>query len=155
MLSEQIPPDLARVPARSRRQAMDWSLVLASQGIEAVIQPPNTGEGWGLLVQPQVLEQAKEAIRLYRIENRRWRWQTRVPGTSVLFDWTSLCWVLLITFFFLLTTIQPEIRDVGLMDGAKVAAGQWWRIFTAVWLHADISHLAGNATLGLIFWVWQ
>jgi len=31
-----------------------------------------------------------------------------------------------------------------------VAHGQWWRLFTAVWLHADLAHLATNAALGLI-----
>jgi membrane associated rhomboid family serine protease len=37
------------------------------------------------------------------------------------------------------------------MDSAKVSAGEWWRIFTAVWLHADIGHLASNATTGFVF----
>jgi len=36
------------------------------------------------------------------------------------------------------------------MDGAAVAHGQWWRLFTAMWLHADLAHLATNAALGLV-----
>ena len=28
--------------------------------------------------------------------------------------------------------------------------GQWWRLFTAMWLHADLAHLATNAALGLV-----
>ncbi len=36
------------------------------------------------------------------------------------------------------------------MDGAAVAHGQWWRLFTAIWLHADLAHLATNATIGLL-----
>ncbi|HWH70051.1 MAG TPA: rhomboid family intramembrane serine protease, partial [Candidatus Sulfotelmatobacter sp.] len=27
---------------------------------------------------------------------------------------------------------------------------QWWRLFTAIWLHADVAHLAANATLGFV-----
>jgi membrane associated rhomboid family serine protease len=36
------------------------------------------------------------------------------------------------------------------MDGTAVASGQWWRLFTAMWLHADVGHLAANATIGLV-----
>ena len=36
------------------------------------------------------------------------------------------------------------------MDNAAVRAGEWWRIFTAIWLHADIAHLALNVTLGAV-----
>jgi membrane associated rhomboid family serine protease len=31
-----------------------------------------------------------------------------------------------------------------------VRHGQWWRIFTAVSLHADIAHLAGNVAIGVL-----
>jgi len=31
-----------------------------------------------------------------------------------------------------------------------VAHGQWWRLFTAMWLHADLAHLATNATIGVL-----
>jgi membrane associated rhomboid family serine protease len=36
------------------------------------------------------------------------------------------------------------------MDGPAVAHGQWWRLFTAMWLHADLAHLATNATIGVV-----
>jgi len=36
------------------------------------------------------------------------------------------------------------------MSGPRVAAGEWWRLFTATWLHGDAAHLASNAALGLI-----
>src|SRR5439155_16880290 len=36
--------------ARNRRQAMDWSLVLISQGIESVVEPSE--DAWMLQVQP-------------------------------------------------------------------------------------------------------
>ncbi len=76
-------PLTTRIPARSRGQAMDWSLVLASQGIEHVIEGPDeTGWprnprsseppgpyaplGWGLLVAEPDHGAALTAIRLYR-----------------------------------------------------------------------------------------
>src|SRR5690349_9822701 len=36
------------------------------------------------------------------------------------------------------------------MNSAYVARGQWWRLFTAMWLHADVGHLAANAVFGAI-----
>ena len=37
-----------KIPARSRRQALDWSLVLVSQGIETTIDADTDGAQWGL-----------------------------------------------------------------------------------------------------------
>jgi hypothetical protein len=48
---------LLSISARSKRQAMEWGLVLASQGIEAVID--NSGEGWGLLVEWKDFDRAQ------------------------------------------------------------------------------------------------
>jgi len=36
------------------------------------------------------------------------------------------------------------------MDSAAVATGEWWRWFTAVWLHADLGHLAANGGFGFL-----
>ena len=37
------------------------------------------------------------------------------------------------------------------MDGAALAQGDWWRLFTATWLHADLGHIAMNAVFGFLF----
>ena len=36
------------------------------------------------------------------------------------------------------------------MDSAAVARGEWWRIFTAIMLHADAGHLISNLSIGVI-----
>lgn len=141
----------APIPARSRRQAMDWSLVLLSQGIEHTVEhSPETGT-WELRVASRDNENALNAIRLYQLENRHWPWRRQLFKAGVLFDWASLSWATLIGVFFWLSTVQPALRACGVMDAAAVTRGQWWRLFTATWLHADLSHLAGNAVLGLVF----
>ncbi len=141
---------LVRIPAFSRRQAMDWSLVLISQGIESIIDYSREGEGWGLLVGEMDKENALEAIRLYRIENRRWPWRREMLQSGLLFDWTCLFWVLLVGMFFFISEARPEFPSAGVMDSVAVSHGQWWRMFTAVWLHGDVAHLAGNASLGAV-----
>ena len=134
---------------RSHRQAMDWSLVLVSQGIETTIDQAQDGAGWGLLVSRQDYTNALRTLRQYRLENRGWPWQQAVFKPGFLFDWGSLAWALLACLFFWLST-RCDLQSGGLMDGPAVAHGQWWRIYTAMWLHADLAHLATNATLGLV-----
>jgi rhomboid protease GluP len=139
-----------RISAWSQRQAMDWSLVLVSQNIETeIVHLPGAG-GWSLVVSEQDFHRALDAIRLYRVENRRWGWRQNLLKPGLVFDWASLFWVVLISFFFWVDSLYPSLRSAGIMDGAKVAQGQWWRLFTAMWLHGDLAHLAGNATLGLV-----
>ena len=128
---------------------MDWSLVLVSQGIESTIDQAEDGSGWGLLVAGQDYGNALRTLRQYRLENRGWPWQQQVFRPGFLFDWGSLAWALLACLFFWAGT-TTDLRTGGLMDGAAVAHGQWWRLFTAIWLHADLAHLATNATLGLV-----
>ena len=77
-------PPPARIPARSRRQAMDWSLVLVSQGIETTIDYSENGDGWGLLVAFPDYEKALRTIELYRLENRGWPWRQQQPHAHLL-----------------------------------------------------------------------
>ena len=142
---------IVNIPARSRRQALDWSLVLLSQGIEPIIERSEETSSWELRVPAADHEKALEAIRLYQIENRHWPWRQKLFKHGVLFDWASLCWVILICVFFWMSNAQPAIESVGEMDALAVGHGQWWRLFTAIWLHADLSHLVSNAVFGVIF----
>ena len=128
---------------------MDWSLVLISQGINSTIDYSETAPGWGLLVPADHYQIALSVIRQYRIENRGWPWQRQILYPGLVFDWASLAWVALLVLFFTLD-LQFGFHISGVMDGPSVAHGQWWRLFTSIWLHADISHFAANATIGLV-----
>ena len=128
---------------------MDWSLVLVSQGIESTIEYSEEGAGWGLLVAGRDYENALNAIHQYRLENRRWPWRQQVFRPGILFDWGSLAWVLLLVLFFWLNA-RADLQSAGIMDTAAVVGGQWWRLFTAIWLHGDLGHLASNASIGLV-----
>jgi len=128
---------------------MEWSLVLVSQGIESTIVQPEDGAGWGLLVSGHDYANALRTLRLYRLENRAWPWQQPVLKPGFLFDWGSLAWALVACLFYWLSA-HSDLQSAGLMDGVAVARGQWWRLFTAIWLHGDLAHLATNASLGLL-----
>jgi membrane associated rhomboid family serine protease len=137
------------IPARSRRQVMDFGLVLASQEIEATTL--RTEEGWGLAVEERDYQRAQAALELYRAENRGWRWKQQLPGSGLAFHWGALLWVAAITAFYYWTMAAfPRLQGAGVMDNQRVAAGQWWRVFTAITLHENLPHLAANAATGLL-----
>ena len=149
-MPEPPPAPASRIAARTRREAMDWSLVLASQGIEHAIEQSEE-TGWALTLSAQDREKSLYAIQQYRLENARWRWRRTIFQPGLFFDWSSTTWVLLVIFFFWWSEARPDLRSLGRMDGAALAHGEWWRLLTAVWLHADSAHLATNAVFGLIF----
>ena len=43
-----------------------------------------------------------------------------------------------------------DLKAAGTMDSQLVRGGQWWRVFTAVTLHADAGHLASNLVTGVL-----
>lgn len=126
---------------------MDWSLALLSQGIECTIEA--TPEGWQLRVAPDQYPQARTCIALYEVENRPRSWRSQLPSTGLLFDWSSLAWAGLVVVFYLLQQYSPVYEKQGLMDGRAVLNGEWWRLVTATWLHANATHLTLNLMCGL------
>jgi membrane associated rhomboid family serine protease len=54
-------------------------------------------------------------------------------------------------FYFFGLSARTDFKAAGVMDKAAVLHGEWWRLFTAVTLHADLAHLAANAATGVIF----
>ena len=128
---------------------MDWSLVLVSQGIETTIDSTEES-GWSLIVSGPDYERAVAVLKQYQLENRHWPWRQKVSPKGVLFDWGSVGWMLLVGFFYWAQThATPNFREAGLMDASAVSHGEWWRLFTAIFLHADLGHFAMNASLGV------
>jgi len=149
ILSAVIEIMTARIPARSKRQAMDWSLVLISQGIETTVDFADES-GWGLILEAKDRDSALQILKQYHSENRHWPWRQKISSQGILFDWASLGWVLIVGFFFWIQThTGSRFRDAGLMDAIAVSHGEWWRLFTAIFLHADVAHFALNASIGL------
>lgn len=142
-------PPAAEIVALSRRQAMDWSLALASQGIEATILRSPERQRWLLLVPPAEHHRAIQTIRLYRAENRGWGWRKELPGADLEIHWGGLafCFVL-IAIHLAQASNLPILRERGINNSIAVLNGEWWRIFTAIFLHSDLSHLISNVTFG-------
>jgi len=142
--------DPTRITARSRQQAMDWSLVLASQDIRCIIEEPSENAGWSLLVSPQDSERAFRSLRLYQKENRGRNVTHPLPWVEERFDWLSLGWAALLIMIHWLASVKPAIYSAGILNSNEVRIGQWWRLLTAITLHKDVAHLAGNLSIGIV-----
>ena len=143
-------PVAVRIPARNQRQAMDWSLVLASQSIPTRLETDAAQAFW-LEVAESDAAKAREVIDLFQSENRRWRWQRRISTTPLIFHWGSLVWVALIVVVHMVAGPRTPLHEAGVMRAEDVLKGDWWRPVTAVTLHGDYVHLASNAMFGFIF----
>lgn len=144
-------PMSAAIPVRTERQAMDWSLVLVSQGIEATIERDPEAGLYRLVVDAPDYTKALRTLRQYRVENRHQVWRQQLPWTGLVFDWRCVLPLAFIVFLFAVqVTGRGDLQSAGMMDNKAVHAGQWWRVFTAVTLHGDLAHLAANVTTGLL-----
>ena len=128
---------------------MDWGLALTSQGIEsAIVHEP---DGWALALDSRDYDRATAVIKQYVAENRGWKWQHALPGSGLWFHWGSLLWALAIgAVYYWSMLLFPQMKSAGAVDSELIRSGQWWRLFTAVTLHADIGHLMANMTTGIM-----
>ncbi len=129
---------------------MDWSLVLASQDIPTTIERI-ADRRWILLVASQDRERALQSIRQFRLENRGWHWRQQLPGSEVTIHWGGLFWALALAVIYRLSVVDvPELRPLWILKSEAVRSGEWWRIFSAMLLHADLPHLLANITTGCL-----
>lgn len=136
----------AFIAARSEKQAMDWSLVLASQGMDVVVEGGVTGGAAGLRVAAGDERRARDILGLYEEENRGWALRVRMPGTEARWHGLALGWVFVLGIIHGVNGGRAPARAV--FDSAAFGRGEPWRAWTATWLHADVAHLAMNGVFG-------
>lgn len=132
------------------RRAMDLSLVLEQAGIAHELRRVDD-EHWALQIDHQDAARAEAAIAAFERENppevRRPEVLHPVTGAVA----SGVAFALALVAMYLRTgpesTGSPWFAR-GSADAAAILRGEYWRAVTALTLHADAAHVAGNAVLG-------
>ncbi|MEN8188382.1 MAG: rhomboid family intramembrane serine protease [Thermodesulfobacteriota bacterium] len=131
---------------------LSCSLVLAAMGIEhRIVTLDHTRQ---IVVDELRRQQALDQLEHYFQENRDWPPRTPVytePSPQI-FQPPSLLLVGMLALFYSVTgpwNYRSDWFINGAGDGqAILAGGEWYRLVTALTLHADLVHLMGNCLFG-------
>lgn len=131
------------------RDAQEHCLVVLAMNLDCLI----TVEEGGYVIHGEeaFVEAIREEFRLYGEEQKYKPVPAAVPifGSGVEL---ALVWIGVLLFCFTQQLQYSGIEEQYLNSSIQViGAGEWYRPFTALFLHADMEHLAGNAVFGLIF----
>lgn len=111
-------------------------------------------DGCHVLVPGAVAVSASEQLRLYQRENPRRKshpWPAVEPDRG-LFGALAYVLLLLAMYFIQARYVQDiDWTTTGELIAGRVRQGEWWRAVTALTLHADAAHVAGNLVFGAFF----
>lgn len=147
----QPEPWIAVARRLSERACAELGLVLDARSIAHT--QTASADGWALYVAASNLDQALVELDAYRAENRRPSGERRIelrgfglPGT--------IAYVVLLLVMFVVTresVLGLDWLGAGRSEADTVRAGEVWRALTALTLHVDFDHLAGNIAFGAFF----
>ncbi len=129
------------------------SLVLSATGIKHRTSQQPDGS-IALVVDGAVADRAVRELEHYFRENRDWPPPPRTPAATASSSSTPPSILLsgaLAVFYLITGPWQPESPWFagGAGDASAIIYdGQWYRLITALTLHADFAHLAGNCLIG-------
>lgn len=138
----------------SRNQAEQWSLVLRAANIPCVIKFEK--HSWVIKVSPVHEKKALREIAAYMDENSDWppdRPKKRVQP-PVLTKYQPPTILMMGALVILYVISGPwyggsPFFSLGAISGKQILEhGQWYRLVTALTLHADVVHLFGNILIG-------
>ncbi len=150
-IGDPSPGDLAEAGVyRSAAEGFEHGLVVLSAGEPYWLLP--SPEGFRLLVEPQEFERISRQLSLYDRESVGWPPPPPAPGRTRRAELaTPLLWALALMGAFWCQAAWPgRLEENGALDTqALFGRGEWWRPATALFLHADVGHLASNLLSGI------
>jgi rhomboid protease GluP len=154
-LSEFDPPEHSTLVTPRKREADDWALVLIAEGIQS--QVVRTHLGYTVRVAEADVRGATEILQSWRSERAERARRLALPpaegATSVEVGLAYACALALLAFHLWLENVDrwSDFVQIGRSQAALVLDGQWWRLVTALTLHADLPHVLGNTLFGGFF----
>ena len=136
----------------NRASCSERGLVLAS--IDIPFQIVHDGTGCALVVPAEFSGDAVRELRLYDEEN-----PPVAPKPPVALPeheaMPGIFGYVLVVCFVAWLDANAALGDIwratGRVDGALIRDGEWWRLVTALTLHADAAHLSANLVFGSFF----
>ncbi len=147
-----LPIRIPLTPELPPRECADWAFVLDAVGIP--YERRTTATGASLWVAPEDHPRAAHELRDYLRENPR---QAAPPVV-----WPSHPHALYGVIGYAIVLIAVTLASIshagdrgwvsaGVLDAGFLARGEWWRVLTALTLHADMLHLLSNLAFGALF----
>lgn len=136
-------------------QAYDHGLVILAMGEACRVTESEIPGTYELQAEPHPAPRISEELDAYGREMARSRppvwtgkeWASHPGGWRL----TAL-WVLALLAVFWWQGVDHTLADRAASSSVGfVERGEWWRPFTALFLHADLPHLAGNLVAGAVF----
>lgn len=145
------PDDLVEVGTYSSiAEGSQHGLVILAMGHPYWLEPE--GDSIRLLVEPAIAASARHQLTCFDRESVGWPPRPLEPVSPVhrAHFVTPLLWSLLLLASFHAQARRPGITAQGALDpAAMIQHGEWWRAFTALFLHADAGHVVSNAVSGI------
>jgi len=130
------------------------ALVLQAVGIRSAVA--RNGNQHELIVQVEDAERALDQLRKFTGENRGWPPRPIASHPVTMGVGAALVYVALMVIAFAAQGRGSWGIDwlfAGSADAGLIRSGEWWRAVTALSLHGDVVHLAGNLLFGALFGV--
>ena len=148
---------LDKASGTTSEQLRNWSLVLASRNIPFRLD--HKKQPTEIHVPREQLAIACHEIRLFQKENVKTELKEPANIKAANNILQSLSVLFILGIFHNLTYFQIsgfghtniDWLHLGSADSLKIISGEWWRIVTALTLHADGQHLLGNILIGGYF----
>lgn len=137
--------------AATRRRADEWALVLQADGLAPRIE--RHPHGYAVVVPASQQQRAASALDAFDLENEPAR--ARLPESPRRIDLPAgIAFALALALAYLATSVlapgQAAFSNASAV-ASRIRAGELFRTLTALTLHADAGHLAGNALAGGLF----
>jgi len=140
--------------AESRKTIEDHALVLEARGIASAIAVDRAYQV--LLVRVEDSERARAELYRYLRENQGFGPSDDFPQPIERSVAAAMVYAGILVAFDVVSrrgSFGLDWWHAGMADAALIHAGAWWRCVTALFLHGDALHLAGNLVFGAAFGV--
>ena len=137
--------------AADERRCTELALVLSARGFEHL--KSYSLDGWQLSVPAASAASAAAELAAYRRENARLIGQRLLPEVGRGWPAAAAYCVTLMALYVCVrqNALELDWYGAGRLQAGRVVMGEWWRTVTALTVHLDLDHLAGNVAFGAFF----